>query len=272
MGATRQIWQMLVGLQVHDGVARLQLHRPDDGNAIGLELANELASAAASLVERDDVRVVVLSGAGRSFCVGGDLRWMAAHRDDAYDALHELATALHRTTRALDQLDAPIVARVQGAAAGAGMSLVCAADLAIAARSATFAVAYAGVGLSPDGGSSWLLPRLIGYRRACELMLSNRRMDSAEALASGLVTQVVDDDDLDTAVEDIASRLAQGPTPAYGAIRRLLRSSATTPFEEQLDLEAESIARMAATVGREGVSAFLEKRPPDYTSFSGRPV
>jgi 2-(1,2-epoxy-1,2-dihydrophenyl)acetyl-CoA isomerase len=251
--------------EVHDGIARLCLDRPDAGNALDLALANALADAAAALAARDDVRVVLLTGAGPAFCVGGDLGYMAIEGQDPHDAVYALATALHRGMRSLEALEAPIVARVHGVAAGAGMSLVCAADLAIASASARFAVAYTAVGLSPDGGSSWLLPRIIGYRRAAELMLTNRRLDAAEALSLGLLTSVVDDDELDATVERVVMGLRDGPTPAFGAVRRLLRSAATTTFEEQLDLEAQSIAAMAATpASREGVAAFLEKRRPNF--------
>jgi 2-(1,2-epoxy-1,2-dihydrophenyl)acetyl-CoA isomerase len=156
---------------------------------------------------------------------------------------------------------------VRGVAAGAGLSLVCASDMAVAAPGASFTVAYTAVGYSPDGGSSWLLPRLVGLRRATELMLTNRRLTADEALALGILTEVVPDESLDERVGQIVGRLATGPTPAFGAVKRLLRSSATSSFEEQLAAEADSIATLAASpVGREGVAAFLEKRPPDFSA------
>jgi 2-(1,2-epoxy-1,2-dihydrophenyl)acetyl-CoA isomerase len=208
--------------------------------------------------------VVRLSAAGKMFSVGGDIGFFAAAAD-RYAALHALADDLHAGLISLSELDAPVVARVHGTAAGAGMSLVCAADIAIGSPSASFTVAYTGVGLSPDGGSSWLLPRLVGWRRAADLMLTNRRVKADEALAIGLLTEVVPEDELDARVDSVVARLAAGPTASYGAVKRLLRESATTPFAEQLRAEAHSIATLAAApTGLEGVAAFLEKRPAVY--------
>jgi len=253
-----------ISLSVADGVADLRLDTPDAGNAINPAWAAAFRAAAESLRHRDDVRVVRLSAAGKMFCVGGDLGFFAA-ADDRYAALHGLADDLHAGLIALAELDAPVVARVHGAAAGAGMGLVCAADIAIGSPAASFTVAYTGVGLSPDGGSSWLLPRLVGWRRAADLMLTNRRVKAQEALAIGLLTEVGEEDELDARVDAVVARLAAGPTASYGAVKRLLRESATTPFGPQLHAEADSIATLAAApTGIEGVAAFLEKRPPVY--------
>lgn len=253
-----------IALTVAGGVADLRLDNPDAGNAIDPAWARAFRAAAQSLRERDDVRVVRLSAAGKMFCVGGDLGFFAG-ADDRYAALHGLADDLHDGLLALADLDAPVVARVHGAAAGAGMSLVCAADIAIGSPGASFTVAYTGVGLSPDGGSSWLLPRLVGWRRAAELMITNRRVKAEEALAIGLLTELVPDDELDARVDAVVARLAAGPTASFGAVKRLLRDSATAEFGRQLHAEADSIATLAASpTGIEGVAAFLEKRPPAY--------
>jgi 2-(1,2-epoxy-1,2-dihydrophenyl)acetyl-CoA isomerase len=252
-------------LDVADGVARLTLASPATGNAIGRDLAAALRRTTESLVDRTDVRAVLLGAEGRAFCVGGDLGYFAAHREDAQPAVQALVDDLHGALLALAALDAPVVARVQGAAAGAGMSLVCVADIAIAGAGASFTVAYTAVGLSPDGGSTWLLPRLVGLRRACELMLTNRRLSAPEALAAGILSEVVPDEHLADRADEVAGRLAAGPTPAFGAVKRLLRASATAGFEDQLRAEGESIAALAAAPsGREGVAAFLEKRPAEF--------
>jgi 2-(1,2-epoxy-1,2-dihydrophenyl)acetyl-CoA isomerase len=254
----------LVRLEIDDGVADLVLASPDTGNVLSKELAVQLRAAAESLADNDEVRVVVLSAEGKAFCVGGDLGFMAG-AGDRLSALRGLADDAHAAQLALLDLPAPLVVRVQGVAAGIGMSFVACADIAIAGRSAAFVSAYSGVGLSPDGGQSWLLPRLVGLRRATELILTNRKLGADEALAIGLLTEVVDDDALEERTAEVAARLAKGPTVSFGAIRRLIREGATTPFAEHLDAEAHSISTLAASpTGREGVDAFLAKRRPDF--------
>jgi 2-(1,2-epoxy-1,2-dihydrophenyl)acetyl-CoA isomerase len=246
-----------------DGVAHLRIDAPP-GNAISPAVVGALNEQAVALAQRDDVRVVVLATAGRTFCVGGDIGHFAAAADPLA-TVRELAAEFHAALLALAELDAPIVTRVQGAAAGGGLSLALAGDLVIAGASASFSAAYTRIGLSPDGGMSWRLPRLVGAGRAAELMLTNRRVSAEEAERISLVSQVVPDEELDARVGALAAALADGPAPAQAAVRRLLASSATATFEEQLEREAESIARLAASPqGREGVAAFLEKRPPDF--------
>lgn len=250
--------------EIADGIARLTLATPDTGNSIDPAMALALKETAAELATRDDVRVVVLAAEGRFFCVGGNIEFFAS-ADDPHAALHGLATDLHDGLLGLAALDAPVIARVHGAAAGAGMSLVCAADIAIGGPGASFTVAYTGIGLSPDGGSSWLLPRIVGRRTAAELMLTNRRVKADEAKALGLLTEVVAEDELDARVDELAAKLAAGPVRAHGAVKRLLDSSATSRFADQLAAEADSIATLAASpTGVEGAAAFLAKRPPVF--------
>ncbi|MTD45994.1 enoyl-CoA hydratase [Conexibacter sp. W3-3-2] len=250
--------------EIADGIARLTLATPANGNSIDPAMAGALKDAAAELAARDDVRVVVLAGEGRFFCVGGSIDYFAS-ADDPRAALHALATDLHDGLLGLAALDAPVVAKVQGAAAGAGMSLVCAADLAIGGPGASFTVAYTGIGLSPDGGSSWLLPRLVGRRVAAELMLTNRRVKADEARALGLLNEVVPEEELDARVDEIAEKLAAGPVAAHGAVKRLLDRSATATLADQLQAEADSIADLAGSpTGVEGAAAFLAKRPPVF--------
>jgi 2-(1,2-epoxy-1,2-dihydrophenyl)acetyl-CoA isomerase len=254
-----------VELTIDAGIARVTLARPEAGNAIDPSLVAALRVHAESLADRPDVRVVLLRGQGANFCVGGDLAYFSSLGDNVDVALLGLADDFHAGIAALLGLDAPAIAVVQGAAAGGGLSLACAADLVLAAESARFTMAYAGAGLSPDGGASWFLPRVVGLRLATEMLLTNRLLSAADAKDAGIVTQVIADHELDAAAEALASRLAAGPTRAFGSIKRLLQSSATSQLSDQLDAEAREIAQNAASAdGREGVNAFLEKRKPRF--------
>jgi 2-(1,2-epoxy-1,2-dihydrophenyl)acetyl-CoA isomerase len=253
-----------VSLDIRDGVARLTLSRPDRMNTIDLGAARALGDAALRLDRHAGVRVVVLSGAGRAFCGGGDLKSFAEY-DDLPGHLREVTMHLHAAMTVLARLDAPIVAAVRGAAAGAGLGLVCAADLVIAAQSSKFAFAYSAIGYTPDGGTSWNLPRLVGLRKAQELALTNRVIDAAEAQRIGIVTSVVDDDDLDPTVNTLVAKLAVAPTQALGVTKRLLRTTFEVSYEERLAVESAELARSAgAPDGQEGVKAFLEKRQPTF--------
>jgi 2-(1,2-epoxy-1,2-dihydrophenyl)acetyl-CoA isomerase len=248
-----------IELSLSTGVADLRI-----SGAIDLEWTRALRTCAAELRSRDDLRVVRISATGRFFCPGGDLRWMA-DQTDRQSAVQELADTLHAGLLDLAALDAPIVAQVQGVAAGAGLSIVLGADIAVAGASATFSLAYSGVGLSPDGGSSWLLPRIVGYRRALEIMLLNPRLDAHEAERVGLVTRVVPDDALQDTVDGLVSQLAAGPTPAFGAAKQLLRRSLESSLEDQLEVEARLIAELASRpTGSEGIRAFIDKRRPVF--------
>jgi len=242
-------------LSVDDGVAELRISGPID-----LDWASAFSECVRDLRECVGLRVVKLSGDGRFFCPGGDLSWMRDQSDPG-GAIHQLATTLHDGVLGLAALNAPVVARVQGAAAGAGLSLVLGADFAIAGASATFTVAYTSVGLSPDGGASWLLPRIVGQRRATELILTSCRLSAADAAQLGIITSAVDDDALDATVDAFVVQLAAGPTPAYGATKRLLQRSSQRDFADQLNAEADSISTLAGSpTGQEGIAAFLDKR------------
>ncbi len=255
----------LVTLAVSDGIARLTLNRPEAGNALNPPLAAALREHASQLAGRPGLRVVVFGAAGKAFCVGGDLGFMAGAGDDVGPAVTALAEDVHAAMLTLAELDAPVIAAVQGVAAGGGLGLVAGADLAVAAASARFTMAYTAAGLSPDCGTTWFLPRAIGMRRTAELALTNRRLDADEALALGLLTRVVPDGELDAAVDELAARLAAGATHAFGAVGRLLRDGERATLAEQLEAEAHHIGALAATAdGREGVAAFLEKRPPVF--------
>ncbi|MEE4380360.1 MAG: enoyl-CoA hydratase-related protein [Pseudomonadales bacterium] len=255
------------GLRVErrDAVAILTLERPEAANGIDLAMGRALMRTAIALDEDRSVRAVVLTGSGRFFCAGGDLKAFAAFGDALPERLKELTTYLHAAIARFARMAPPVIAAVNGPAAGAGMSLALACDLVIAEDSAAFTLAYTGAGLSPDGSSTWFLPRLIGDQRTRELMLTNRTLSARDAQAWGLITRVVPDDGALPAALELAGELARGPTRAFGAVKALLAESSTNGLESQLDLESRTIAAMAATEdGREGIAAFTEKRPPVF--------
>lgn len=256
--------------EVRDGVAHVVLNRPEAGNAIDLAMAQGLLTAARTC--RDgEVRAVLLTGAGRNFCVGGDLRnFGEAPPDELSGRVAAVAGTLHDALRVFAALDAPVVAAVRGAVAGAGVGLVAAADLALASEDASFTLAYTGIGYTPDAGTSWSLPRLIGTRRAMELLLTNRRLSAAEAAEMGLVNEVVPADDLDDRAHELAERLARGATRAFGVTKRLVAAGMTAGMDVQLDRETRAIAAAAASAeGIEGAAAFRAKRPPAFPAPGG---
>lgn len=245
-------------------VAVLTLNRPGAGNTIDPSIVDALDEAVTSVAADDAVRCVVLTGAGKLFCGGGDIGAMAAAGDtSAY--LRDLADGLHRSVLALMTMGKPLVVLVNGPAAGAGLSLAILGDVTLAARSVHFTAAYGSVGLTPDGGMSWLLPRLVGLRRAQEIVLENRRLSADEAAAIGLVTRVVDDAALVDEGLALAQALARGPTAALGMARALLHEGFGASLAEHLAREARTISAAAATLdAREGVNAFLERRRPQF--------
>ncbi|MGO4597070.1 enoyl-CoA hydratase/isomerase family protein [Terrabacter sp. 2RAF25] len=234
-------------LSVSDGVATIRLGRPDAGNALDLPSALALRDAVTEVARTvRDVQVVVVRADGRLFCAGGDVRAMAAAPDrPAFVA--ELAGVLHDALTALRALPVPVVAVVQGTAAGAGVGLLLAADVVVAAEHATFVAAYPSVGLSPDCGVSALLPAAVGARRAALFLLTGATIDAATALDWGLVTEVADLDDLDARAGEVVAGIAALPREAVGEAARLLRLSPERPYAAQLADEAATIARLSST-------------------------
>ncbi|WP_405487273.1 enoyl-CoA hydratase/isomerase family protein [Nocardia sp. NBC_00511] len=249
----------------HDGpIARITLNRPKAANGIDQALADELARAANYCSEDPAIKVVVLTGSGRFFSAGGDVRAMAASGDTG-KFIEQLAGTLHHAVSALARMDALLIVGVNGTAAGAGMSLAVAGDLVVAAESASFTMAYTKVGLSPDGGASYYLPRLIGVRKTQELMLTNRTLSAAEALEWGLLHRVVPDVELTDAVETLAQEFASGPKGSNARVKKLLLVSSQHTLEEQLGTEAGFITQSAESAdGAEGIAAFTEKRAPKF--------
>lgn len=252
-----------IDFEVRDHIARLALNRPDTGNAADLLLVRELLQITTAISEDPSIRVVLLTGAGRNFCVGGDLKSFSEEADLGAH-LAEVTSCLHSAVSLLAHLPAPVIAAVQGSAAGAGMSIACGADLLLMASSARLIFAYSRVGLTPDGGGSWYLPRLVGMRRALDIALTNRVISAQEALEWGLVTRVVPDDQLSAEAEALALTLAQGSRAALADAKRLLRGSLANDLETQLALETQALSANAEIDGREGIDAFITKRAPRF--------
>lgn len=252
-------------LTVDRSIARITLNRPDAANALNLELARDLMHAALQCDQDPSIRAVILTGAGRMFCAGGDLKSFAAQGEHLPHHLKEVTTYLHAAMSRFTRMNAPLIAAVNGPAAGAGLSLVCACDFVLAAASARFTMAYTRAGLTPDGSSTYFLPRLVGLRRALELTLTNRQLSAQEAQEWGIVTRVVPDASLMSEAEALAAQLAAGATLALGAAKRLLHSGWTETLETQMEHETQSIAAIARTADAgEGIAAFLEKRTPQF--------
>jgi 2-(1,2-epoxy-1,2-dihydrophenyl)acetyl-CoA isomerase len=254
-----------IDLSVRDGVAHLTLNRPDAANSITAELARDLMYATLACDEDRSVRAILLTGAGRMFCGGGDLKTFATKGDDLPHYLKEVTTYLHAAVSRLTRTDAPVIVAVHGSAAGAGMSIACAADFVLAAESAKFTMAYNRAGLTPDGSSTYFLPRIVGLRRALELTLTSRVLSAAEAMQLGIVTRIVPDARLEDEANQLAATLASGPTKAFGATKRLLHEGWTGTLETQMELETRAIADIArSTDAREGIAAFVGKRAAKF--------
>lgn len=251
-------------LELNDGIATVTLNRPTAANALDLAMGRDLLEVALRVEADADVRAVVVTGAGKHFCFGGDLSGMSDQADRVAAYLNELTTHIHAAISCFTRMKAPVIAAVNGTAAGGGVGLVCMTDLAVAGRSSRFTLAYTGVGLAPDCSTSFLLPRIVGRRRAMELFLTNRALGADEALAWGLVNEVVEDADVLRQAQALAARFAAGPTESYGAVKRLMDAS-DPGLEAQMAAEGRAIAGQAMHAqGREGVAAFLEKRKPRY--------
>jgi 2-(1,2-epoxy-1,2-dihydrophenyl)acetyl-CoA isomerase len=256
-----------VTLERRDGELRITLNRPDALNAWDKQLGEDLLAAVREAGADDGVRAVVITGAGRAFSSGADLR---AGFDPTPEGHPDVQTALHERYHpiiaGLREMPKPVVARVNGPAVGIGCSLALVCDLIVACESAYFLLAFVNIGLVPDGGSSLLLPERVGLARATEMAMLGQRIPARQALEWGLINRVTADDELDGVVDELAARLAAGPTRAYAGIKRQLNAWLFARMAEQLDLEA-SIQQRSAASGDfvEGVQAFLEKRPAAFT-------
>ncbi|MCG8546796.1 MAG: enoyl-CoA hydratase [Alphaproteobacteria bacterium] len=263
--------QILV--DISDNVAWITFNRPEARNALSLEMRESLVGILHDLETDESVRCVVMRGAGKSFLAGGDVKTMyeATQTLTPEERFKRRVHSMHVTDyriQALRRMPKPVLASVHGACAGGGMSLVGAADLAIAAEDTVFTFAFSKIGISPDGGSSYFLPRMMGMKKAFELAFMSDRFDAETAREIGLVNWVVPADQLEAETAKIAKRLASGATKAFGNTKALFNASLNNTIEQQLALETRSLAECMATEDHaEGVTAFVEKRP---AVFKGR--
>jgi len=258
-------------LDVRDGVATLTFNRPPALNTMDVAAMQAFRGAVDAIVADASIEVVVITGAGDHFMAGGDIREFngIVKSHPPLERLREfqsmIETWINPAIVQLQNLHQPVIAKVRGACAGIGLSFMTGCDLVVAAEDAQFSTAYASIGLSPDGGASWFLPRIVGTRRALELLLLAERFDAATALSLGMVSRVVPTAGLDAAVADLVARLKGGPRHAYGEIKRLVHASGANSLETQLAQEAAAFGRCSATNDfAEGISGFIEKRKPQF--------
>lgn len=252
-------------LDLSGGIARIRFNRPHVLNAIDEHAILAFKRAVDTVAAEPSARVVVLSGEGKGFLAGGDVGRFHAAGEGAAEVVSAIITPFHEAMVTLTSLRQPVIAALHGAVAGAGLSVALAADLAIAADDARFTLAYTKIGTSPDGGASWALPRVVGLRKAMELALLSDVIDAAEAERIGLVNKVVPAAELEEAVTRLATRLAAGPTQAYGRVKALLRTSVDHDLPTQLEAEKQSFLGSVGTRDfREGVAAFVEKRKAHF--------
>lgn len=252
-------------LTMANGIAELRFNRPERLNTLSVEMANAFSVAVDEALLDKRTRIVILSAEGRGFVAGGDLAYLNA-ATDRRAAAEDLIRPIQSGLEKLADADPIVIASVKGAVAGAGMSICMNADLAIAADDAIFNLAYTKIAASPDCGGSWALPRLVGMRKALEIALLSDNIQADDALRLGLVNRVVPRDELEAKTRELALRLANGPTSAYGVTRRLIRTSLDRSYREQLDVEAKAFGDCAEHPDfAEAVGAFFEKRKPVFT-------
>ena len=254
--------------ELADNVARITFDRPEAANAMNLQMTKDLLEVGIECDENPEVRAVLLRSKGRMFCAGGDLASFAKAGAALPRGLKEMTVYLHAAITRLARGSAPVVAAIQGPAAGAGFSVACAADLVVASEQAVFTMAYTRAGLTPDGSSTYFLPRLLGRHRTLELILTNRTLSASEAQEWGLVNEVVPADELNARADKLATQLAAGPTWAFGEAKELVMRSFSEDLESQMEFESQAIADAARTEdAAEGIAAFFEKR---RANFRGR--
>ena len=252
-----------IDFKLEGGVARLTLNRPDRLNSFTVEMHQEVADALSKL---EGARVLILTGAGRGFCAGQDLNDRAVAPGEAVDLGHSVETYYNPLIRKLTSLPFPVIARVNGVAAGAGANIALACDIVIAARSAKFIQSFASIGLIPDSGGTWVLPRLLGQARALGHALTAEPLPADKAAEWGLIWKAVEDAELDAEVDALAARFAAAPTRGLAAIKKMIRQSWDHSLDEELGLQHDMMRELGFSDDyREGVAAFMEKRPPKFT-------
>jgi 2-(1,2-epoxy-1,2-dihydrophenyl)acetyl-CoA isomerase len=255
-----------IAWEVSDGVGWIRMNRPDKLNALTSRMASEMLEALSRAAEDDAVRCVVVTGEGRGFSAGQDLTEFRDRGLEQLDVAEHLRSGYNRLITAVVEVPKPVVAGVNGVAAGAGLSLACACDVRIASETARFLQAFVKIGLVPDSGGNWLLPRVVGHAKALELSITGEQIDAVEALRIGLVNRVVPAEQFPKELETYAQMLAAGATRAIGATKRLLTEGLSPSLYETLEREAASQGELAGSEDfLEGVQAFLQKRPPRFT-------
>jgi 2-(1,2-epoxy-1,2-dihydrophenyl)acetyl-CoA isomerase len=264
----QEMTDQTVLLNIQDSVATITLNRPEVYNALNQPMAEALVRAIQMCMDDDHVRAVILTGAGRGFCAGGDMKAAWEHIQAGGDPQHffrDLTVPLHRAITDMRLMEKPIVAAINGAAGGAGMSLAAACDLRLAVEGAKFKQAYTSIGLVPDGGWTAIVPQIIGPAKAAELLLLDPVLDAQQALTLGLVHEVVPGDRLMKRACETATGLAQGPATALGGAKTLVNAALYPMLEVQLERERQRIIAQGGTADfREGVFAFVEKRKPHF--------
>src|SRR3712207_1929934 len=249
--------------EARDGIARLTLNRPDRLNSFTVQMHEEDADALSRL---EGARTLVLTGAGRGFCAGQDLNDRAVAPGQAVDLGESVEARYNPLIRTITSLPMPVIARVNGVAAGAGANIALACDIVVAATSAKFIQSFAAIGLIPDSGGTWALPRLVGQARAMGLALTGEPLPASQAAEWGLIWKAVDDERLDEEVDALAARIASGPTRGLARIKKMIRESWDHSLDEELVLQRDAMRELGFGEDyREGVAAFMEKRKPNFT-------
>ena len=254
-----------LGWSLNDGVATITLNRPQAANALTMQMGRELMDASICCDNDPEIRVVVLTGAGRMFCVGADLKQFPPAGPKLASEIKLLTTRLHAAISRFVRMDVPLICAINGTAAGAGMGLALIGDMVLAAKSARFKMAYSRLALTPNCSVTYYLPRLVGFHRAFELYVTNRMLSATEAETWGMVNRVVADDALASETQILAAQLAAGPTQAIGATKRLFQGTWTEVLESQMEQETRTLTNAAQCPEvAEGIKAFFEKREPNF--------
>lgn len=248
-------------------IALITLNRPDSFNALNFQMGEDLVLALETCQKNSECKAVVITGTGNSFCSGGDLKMVKEYvNTEPEEPYRQLTKSLNRIITDIRLLNKPIIAAINGSVGGAGLSIAAACDLRIASTNAKFRQAYTNIGLVPDGGWMLLIPLLIGFGKANELLYLDPALDAKKALEIGLINDMVEPDDLEKCATDMAQKIAKGPTRSYATIKNLVNNSLLTFLERQLELERQGIIDAAETADYiEGVKAFFDKRPPRFT-------
>lgn len=259
--------QKTVLTQLHHSILKITLNRPESFNALSMSLIEELHSALLQAEQDSAVRTILLTGAGKAFCSGGDVKFFstALSEKKGSDVFHKMPTELHDLVLTLKNLKVPVIGAINGPAVGAGFSLAVACDLLVASENAYFSLGYLNVGLSPDGGSTFFLPRMLGAQKTFELLALGEKLTAEQAKELGFVAKVFLPENFISEAEALATTLAELPTQAVGVAKQLIFGSLSRTIESQLKMETEGVKRISATDDfAEGVAAFVEKRSPRF--------